>query len=273
MILLILILIGLLGGLVAGMLGVGGGIIFTPVLFILFDGNVENPVLWAIATSLLCTTAASAGSIRKHITMNNLFLKESVLTGIAGILGVSLGKFITLSEWYSRKEFAAFFSILLIYTAWSMFNRPKQASVNQKYDPSDSPFVTLPKALLIGGIGGVVAVLAGVGGGIVMVPIMTLMLGIHFRKAISISAFSILVISVSAWVQLSFETPISTSLSGVALGYVDFGTALPLIIGAISGAGIGTWLTGKINKERLQMAFGILSLLIAIRLIWVFFNG
>ncbi len=59
----ILIIIGIVGGLVAGSMGVGGGIIFTPVLFVLFDeAGIENSVQWSVASGLLCTFSTALSS-------------------------------------------------------------------------------------------------------------------------------------------------------------------------------------------------------------------
>lgn len=72
--LLLLLLVGLVAGVLAGLLGIGGGIIFTPVLFLLFEGaGVEDPVLWTIASGLFCTFIAASGSIVRQYLQNNIF--------------------------------------------------------------------------------------------------------------------------------------------------------------------------------------------------------
>lgn len=268
MLFLILLLIGIFGGLLAGLLGVGGGLIFTPVLFFLFDGNVEQPVIWTIATSLLCTFFAALGSTRKHYVMNNLFPAESLKVALFGVIGTQFGKMITLSSWYSRTHFIVLFSTILIYSAFTFLKGKDRGKAETPYFRNETINVGWLAAFIAGGTGGLLATLAGVGGGIIMVPVMVLIFGIHFRKAVSVSSFVIVFISLSAWIIYSLENPISLGISNFTLGFVDFGTALPLIFGALIGSGTGVWLTGKIQKRKLELIFAGLALVIAIRLLY-----
>ena len=108
----LLVFIGLIAGLVAGLMGVGGGIIFTPVLYFLFEeAGVEQPVLWTIGSGLFCTfIAALGGTVRQYI-QKNFFLKEGILLGVLGMTGVYLGKLVITSSYYNREQFAIFFSL------------------------------------------------------------------------------------------------------------------------------------------------------------------
>ena len=76
MTILILLLLGLFAGVMSGLLGIGGGTIFTPVLFYFFnDAGVENPELWTIGTSLFCTFSATSGGTIRQIQQKSAFLK------------------------------------------------------------------------------------------------------------------------------------------------------------------------------------------------------
>lgn len=76
----LLIIIGLFGGIIAGSMGVGGGIIFTPVLYFLFeDAGIAQPVQWSVSSGLLCTFAAASSSTIRQIAHQHLFLKEGIL--------------------------------------------------------------------------------------------------------------------------------------------------------------------------------------------------
>ena len=69
--LVLLLLAGALGGFVAGLVGVGGGIIFGPVLFFVFQAaGITDPVLTplTLGSSLLCTFAASASGVPRGST-------------------------------------------------------------------------------------------------------------------------------------------------------------------------------------------------------------
>ena len=86
----ILLLLGIAAGVLAGLFGIGGGILFTPILFLLFnDAGVSDPVLWTIGSSLFCTFIASTGSSLRQYRQDNFFLKEGTAVGLLGAAGVT----------------------------------------------------------------------------------------------------------------------------------------------------------------------------------------
>lgn len=265
----LLILIGLVAGLVAGLMGVGGGIIFTPVLYFLFDeAGVQQPVLWTIASGLFCTfIAALGGSIRQYV-QNNFFLKEGLLLGILGMIGIYLGKLVITSAYYNREQFAIFFSLMLLYAAYMLFKRGSDKSNELERSYSE---VGLKAALITGGAGGFVASLAGVGGGGIMVPILNLFFKQPFKKTVSISQLGMVIMVLSGWIQLALLTPDGAGITESTIGFVDFGTALPLSIGGLVGGFGGALLNQKIQREFLQWGFALLALTMASRLIWSIF--
>lgn len=264
--LLTLLLIGLVAGMLAGLLGIGGGIIFTPVLYFLFErAGVENPVLWTIASGLFCTFIAATGSTIRQYIQHNFYLKEGLSVGFLGIIGITLGKWVVTSPYYDRPQFAIFFSAMLIYVAYMMFNRGNDKTREMDREYRD---IGLKAALVAGGAGGFVASLAGVGGGGVMVPVMNLFFKQPFRKAVSVSQLAMVIMVFSGWFQLGW---IDHSLSGITeynWGYVDFGAALPLSIGGLIGGFLGAQLNRRINRKLLQWGFALLALIMAARLMW-----
>ncbi len=267
--LIVLLAIGLFAGLIAGLMGVGGGIIFTPVLFFLFEeAGVDNPVLWTIASGLFCTFVAAFGSSVRQFQQNNTFWKEGITLGILGVIGVTLGKMLVTSEYYNQQEFAIFFSLMLIYASAMMFKRGRDKS---KEEDREFKNIGFKEGFITGGIGGFVASLAGVGGGGVMVPIMNLIFKQPFRKAVSVSQLAMIIMVFSGWIQYAFITHDYAGISDYTLGYIDFGAALPLSIGGLIGGFGGALLNHKINRKILQWGFSILAFVMASRLIWSVF--
>ncbi|SMO77662.1 sulfite exporter TauE/SafE family protein [Gracilimonas mengyeensis] len=262
----LLLLLGLFAGVLAGLLGIGGGIIFTPVLFFLFEGaGVENPVIWTIASGLFCTFVAASGSLVRQYVQKNVFWKEGLILGLMGAIGISVGKLVVTSSYYSRKEFVIFFSAILLYAAYMMFGRGKDKS--DEYDRKFQP-MKLKQSFVTGGIGGFVAALAGVGGGGVMVPIMNLFYKQPFRKAVSVSHLAMIIMVTSGWVQLAIEPGAVSGLTGYSIGFVDFGAALPLSLGGLIGGFGGAFLNHKIKRKYLQWGFAIMAIAMAARLLW-----
>ncbi len=266
----LIFLIGIFGGVMAGLLGVGGGLIFTPVLIFLFADSVQDPVIWIIATSLLCTFAASLSSIRKHIAMQNFHLRESLMVGLSSIGGTWAGKQVVTSSFYSETEFILLFSLILLYTAWRFaFSRPVSSNGSgDKEGHAENIRLKGLQAILIGSIGGFWAVLAGVGGGIIMVPALVMLVGLPYRTSISISSAAIVFISFFGWMQFAIETPSGPGLTSLTLGYVDAGLALPLIAGALIGANSGVYAASVIPRRTIELSFSVITLVVAARLLW-----
>lgn len=269
---LVLVLIGLVAGVVAGVFGVGGGILFTPILFLLFNGSgATHPVLWTIGSSLFCTFIASLGSSIRQFRQDNFFWKEGLRVGLLGAVGVYAGKLVATSSFYTERVFVVFFSILFLYVALMFFKRGHAGDADNGFRrpaaTSGKPEIGLKEAAVTGGAGGFVAALAGIGGGGVMVPIMNLYYGLTFQKTVSVSSLAIVFISLSGWTQLALLNGEGASLTGYALGVVDFGAALPLSAGGLAGGFAGAYINLKIGRKYLQYGFALLAVAMVVKLL------
>ena len=260
----ILLLLGTVAGILAGLFGLGGGILFTPIFFIVFnDAGIENPVVLTIGTSLFCTFIAAAGSSIRQFGQHNFYWADGLKVGLLGTLGVTVGKWVITSGYYSQRVFAIFFSLLLIYVAFVFIRRGRRKASDDIDDPEP---VNWRESLVTGGLGGFVAALAGIGGGGVMVPLLNLYYKKAFKKAVSVSSLAIVFISLSGWLQLAF-TGNEGAMTPYYLGYVDFGAALPMALGGLTGGYLGAMMNLRIERKYLQLAFSILALAMAAKLL------
>lgn len=260
----ILLLLGIVAGVIAGLFGLGGGILFTPILFIVFsDAGIENPVVLTIGSSLFCTFIAASGSSLRQYQQRNFYWGEGIKVGLLGAVGVAIGKMVITSPYYSQREFVIFFSLLLFYVAYMFYRRGERG--RKQISAMDSPVSWLQSAVT-GGLGGFVAALAGIGGGGVMVPLLNLWYKKKFVRAVSISSLAIVLISLSGWIQLGLAGAADT-LTAYHWGYVDFGAALPLAAGGLLGGFLGALLNVRINRRYLQYAFSVLAVAMAVKLI------
>lgn len=259
-----LILCGLAAGTVAGLFGVGGGIMFTPVLFILFSASgIENPSVWAIGTSLFCTFTASLSSSIQQRSGKNFFWWQGIAVGLSGTVGIYAGKQIVTSPFYSDDLFVLIFSILLIFVAVLFFK-------GEKSDPEPTisqHTMNIPKAFGAGSFGGFIAALAGVGGGIVLVPVMNIAYKLNLKKAVSISSLAIVLISFSGWIQYALFAGHPEGLTPYTVGYVDFGSGLPLVIGAFAGGFAGVRIGHRASQSFVRVGFGLFLLIISLSMI------
>ncbi len=268
MIFLLLIFIGVFTGILAGIFGIGGGILFTPILFFLFTSmGLEQAVAWTIGTSLFCTFSAAVSSSMQQIIQRNSFLAEGALVGLFGAVGIYVGKQISTSAFYTESLFVSLFAILLLFVSWLFYLRGKPGVS----EPESEEPVLVKKSLVTGLGGGFIAALAGVGGGVVMVPVLNLWFKINIAKAVSISSLAILIISLSGWLQFAFLSEPARGATSYTIGFVDFGTGLPLIAGAFAGGFLGVHIGRKLSQGYRQMAFSLLAAIVAILMVYSIF--
>lgn len=261
MMILLLLILGIFTGTIAGLFGVGGGILFTPVLFYLFTGlGVTEPAVWAIGTSLICTFLASLSSTIQQRNERNLYFKQGLIVGLIGSLGVYFGKEIVMSEWFTDEVFVFMFALLLILVS-ILFVR--KSNVVQQII-TDNRDLTIIESTGTGFAGGFMSSLAGIGGGVVMVPMMNLIFKLDLSKSVSISSLAIIFISLSGWMQYAFLGGSPVGATQFTLGYVDFGTALPLLFGAFIGGFLGVKAGVVLSSKITNRLFALLLLCISV---------
>ena len=266
---LIIVVAGILGGIIAGLFGLGGGILFAPVLLFLFQAaGIPDPVLWAVGTSLFCSFAASVSSTLKQYQMGNIYVSEGVVTGLFGIAGTVAGRIIAVSPYYSEREFIIFVSLILMYAVGHFLKKKKPAPA-----PEQEQVFGIKRemrwyhALVLGVSAGLLATLAGVGGGLILVPGMIVLFSFEFRKAVSISSMSITLITLAGWIQYALIPADTPGLSGFQMGHVDLGMAIPLIGLSFFSARFGVRLLHHVRLRSLEYAFSIILLVVAGRLL------
>jgi uncharacterized membrane protein YfcA len=102
---------------------------------------------------------------------------------------------------------------------------------------------------------GVISGLLGIGGGVVLVPILLLVMFLPMYAAVATSMFLVAL----------------TSLFGVfqhyTLGNIDFTYALPLAVGAFVGAQVGAWISKRISAEKVQLVFAAALVIVGLQMI------
>lgn len=117
---LIIFLISIFGGFLGSILGLGGGIIIVPALTLIFGIHIRYAVGASIVAVIATSSGAAAAYVRDHITN----IRVAMLLEIGTTLGALAGAILTP---YLPAPFLFLgFSLLMLYSAWSMFNRKHQ---------------------------------------------------------------------------------------------------------------------------------------------------
>lgn len=263
----LLLVLGFAAGILSGLLGIGGGLIFTPVMLYLFDFHgVDEPVKWTIGTSLFCSFSSALSSSVPQLRKYRLFAKEALWLSLYGVLGTVAAQMVVNSGYYRKGPFAVLFGLVLMYTAYRFFQN-NLSSIEEKRNHRPVA-LGLKQSVLVGGSSGLVSSLVGVGGGIVVVPLLTLVYHQHIRKVVAISSLVVVLLALSGWLQLAVVPSTSHGISEFTWGHVDFGAALPLVVGSFLGAMFGMRMAKHVNRKALQRIFAFLAIGLALKLWW-----
>ena len=182
----VLFLSGVLGGVLAGMLGIGGGIIYVFVLdaYLVDVGVIEQEYAhYIISNSLFCVFFASLSSCVNLIRHKEFYYKQVLLLGVPAVIAsICTLLFVVNSHWFTREVFSYVIMVLLIYMLFRTIRKVARKEVDIELDGIPSSGLAIA-----GGLGGVVASLSGLGGGVVMVPVMNGFFKINMKIAKSIS--------------------------------------------------------------------------------------
>jgi uncharacterized protein len=248
-------LFGVLAGLLAGLLGVGGGIVIVPALVIIFTSQGLPPdhiMQMALGTSLATIMFTSISSFRAHHAHGAV--KWDIVKHItAGILiGTFSGSY--LAAWLSTRTLKAFFAAFLLYVATQMLMgiKPK-------------PTRSLPKLPGMTGAGlfiGAVSSLVGIGGGTLSVPFMT-WCNTPMHMAIGTSAaigFPIALAGTAGYVVNGLRT---AGMPEYSLGFIYLPALIGIAAVSILTAPLGAKLAHKLPVPTLKRFFAVFLYLMA----------
>ncbi|HOL67335.1 MAG TPA: sulfite exporter TauE/SafE family protein, partial [bacterium] len=160
------LLVGMLGGFISGLTGMGGGSLFVPIFFFLFN----LPIKEAIGTSLMVIVFSSLSALITHWRGRQIqgLLSLTIITG--GIVGARLGAYLTARL---PDNFVKFFFIALVaVTGVKMWQGTNQKNEEAKEDHTVCPELALWKGIIAGLAGGIASGMGGVGGAIIIVPLL-----------------------------------------------------------------------------------------------------
>ncbi len=267
---LILLGSGALGGFIAGLVGVGGGIIFAPVLFYYFQAaGVPEEVIapLTVGTSLFCTTIASAISAwqhhRKGVVDWPIALRVGLLSSVVLFLIILL---VTTRPWYDQRAFQLVFGTLLLAVSVRMALGARSEDPAGAGDSPSERKRTFPILAGIGSVAGGIAGSAGVGGGVILVPSYHQILRKPMPAAIGTSSATIILIS-GLGVVIYALSGFSLTTGNFVFGFVDVGRGLLLALPTLLTAWLGALAAHRVNRRFLQTSFALFAGLVALRML------
>lgn len=251
-----------LAGVLAGLLGIGGGVVIVPALLVVFEAAGVDPeveVQLAVGTSLATIVLTSISSAYSHHRKKALHW-ELVPWFVPGLVVGSVGG-AALAVWMPGRTLQLVFGVfLVIIAARLVFGRMPE-------DPKARAMPVwgmLAGGLLIGGISAMV----GIGGGLISVPLLVLAAGLPIHHAVGTAPFFGLILSLVGTVTFVVQGLAEPLLPAGCVGYVALLPAALIAVGTVSLAPVGAWLAHRLPRRALSLAFAALVLVVAVRLIW-----
>lgn len=255
-----MLLTGAVGGLLAGLLGVGGGIVIVPVLdLVLASMGVDSSVRMhvAVATSLATIIPTAIASSRAHHAKGAVDMAQLKRWSIAIFLGAVAG--VLIASRVTGDVLSAVFGVVALLVAIKML-LPLEGKHIAEAIPGGPGGQLLPFA--IGGFSSMM----GIGGGTLSVPTMTLF-NFPIHRAVGTAALFGLLISVPATIAFVITGWNVPGLPTGSLGYVNLiGLA---IIAPVSyfAAPWGARLAHSLSKRRLSILFGLFLAVVSARML------
>ena len=264
-----ILLLSFIAGIFGSILGLGGGIIITPALTLLFGIDIR----YAIGASIVSVIATSSGAAVAYVRDKITNMRIGMFLEIATTIGAVTGAFI--SGLIDPKYLYIIFGILLFYSALAMLKKKNQElpegviahplanklRLNGVYhDKVLKKYITYNVGGVYGGFGmmyvaGVISGLLGIGSGIFKVMAMDLFMKLPLKVSSATSNFMIGVTAAAS--------------AGVYLlrGDIDPKIAAPVALGVLIGATIGAKIMENLKSKTIRMIFIPVLIFVSIQMI------
>ncbi|WP_414619887.1 sulfite exporter TauE/SafE family protein [Calothrix sp. CCY 0018] len=255
---LLLVISGLIAGILAGLLGIGGGTVLVPIL--LAFGYTP---LQAVATSSLAIVITATSGTIQNWRMGYIDFKKVIFlalpAAVTAYFSAGIAKFIP-----PRNQLVAF-GILLLFTIYLVELRKKlskkqEAENEQNQQDRESKIGSIIAPIVTGGLAGMLAGIFGVGGGVIMVPLQMLLLAEPIKKAIQTSLGVIVISSISSASRHAIEGNILLA-QGLILGF-----------GGLLGAQLSTRFLPKLPDQIVSLTFRVGLAILAAYIFWKAYN-
>ncbi len=257
----ILAVCGAAAGFLAGLLGIGGGIVFVPSLYFVFMHflNIDNgtAIVLATGTSLMCMVPTSIAAAAAQYKRGNTDMTIIKSWSFAMLLGVAAGT--ALSMKYGGRWLAVLFGVAMILNS---LNTLLRAGAKPAFDSLPSKWIQQLIAFLIA----FYSVMMGVGGGTLTVPVLNAC-SVPPHRSVGTSSAVSLFICVPGAVILAATAATPNFAPAGTIGHVNILGVLCIIPLSVLTAPMGVWAGKKISPVTLKRIFAVALFIISVRML------
>jgi len=258
-----LFLAGIVGGFIAGLVGVGGGVVYVfiiPIALKFLGVPIDEIPQFTIANSIFAILFASGAANYVNIRSGKFFKREIAIIGIFGV-GASLLilEFVVNTTWYSIVVFNFILILLLLFILLNTLLSAKKIF--------SKALLSLKKWQLglVGVLGGGISALSGLGGGTIIIPVLNTIFRVDIKKASAISLGVITIMTFCMTVFNLMEQPIIPFSYDYAIGYIVFPVSLSLSLGVVLSSPVGVWLARKVPAYYISYFYAFFLIIVILK--------
>ena len=261
-----------LAGMVGSLTGLGGGVIIIPMLTLIFKVDIH----YAIGASLISVIATSSGAAAAYVKEGISNIRIGMFLEIATTLGAVGGAMIAI--YAPTHIIAIIFGFVLIFSAALSLKKKEEVLVlakggklsealklNSSYPTAQGEIrynvQHVPSGFFMMIVAGIISGLLGIGSGALKVIAMDHFMKLPFKVSTTTSNFMIGVTAAAS--------------AGIYLqrGYINPGLSMPVVLGVIAGAFMGSKILVKAETKWLRILFAIIITFLAIQMIYNGLSG
>ena len=259
-----LLAVGALVGLVAGMVGIGGGILFIPALLLLLPNDLvaaDQRLLLIFGTTLAASWLTAAASSAIHRRPFPGVGRDAVALGAAAVAGAQIGT--ATAAGLSPALLESTLAVILLITAPLLLFAAEPTAEDDRSGASANL-----GALIIIGLGvGAISTTVGLGGAILTTPILVLGLHVPSRKALALSTTMMILTAASGTLGYVIHGLSVDGLPPLSLGYVNLPIAATIAAASIPLALLGAKLSLKTDPRIIRGLLGAALAVVAVTLL------
>lgn len=261
----ILLITGAGVGFAGGILGLGGAFIMSPVQYMIYTSlpgvSADTAIKLAFGTNLMVILPTAISGVWRHHRNGVVFWRVAIIMGSCSLIASFCGATITA---YLPGEALklAFGSLTLVGGIWMLVSQPSPIADQPRTDP----WLWITCALPIGIITGIL----GIGGGIIAVPVMTMILRFPIHNAVATSLAMMILSSAGGVIGYIINGIGVGDLPNYSLGYVNFQSWLLLAVTSITMVQVGVMTAHRIPARQLRYAFVAIMFYMGLKMLGLF---
>lgn len=260
----ILLTTGVVVGFASGLLGLGGAFIMTPVQYLVFTDMglpADTAIKLAFGTNLLVVLPTSVSGAWRHHRKGTVWWRAAVIIGGCSLIFALAGA--TLAAHLPGVALKIVYGVIVLLSGIRMLIAG-QPQVEK--EPVDNPWMWIAWAIPIGLISGVF----GIGGAIVMIPVLVLALKFSMHRAVATSLGVMIFTSIGGITGYIVNGVGVAGLPPYSIGYVHLPSWFLLALPSIGMAQVGALAAHKLPAGQLRCVFIVIMFYMGLKMIGVF---